>query len=761
MKLSNLKTLHDQGFALIILEPKSKKPYDFGWSKAAKASWEKIEKQFKPDDNMGVALGTQSRLANGKYLAVIDCDVKSKSDHHIAEMESALKKMGVNPTAAPTVTSGRGNGSKHIYVCSEKSFKPFRVAQSKQLVKVHMPSVKPSKRELEELSPSELKQGIRIRAAWEISLMGQGQQVVLPPSIHPDSGLAYRWASPFTAAKLFCLSEEKLLELAADRLDASSAHDHEAFQFEVTDYEIMDAPVSAKLIDMVISGAEVSDRSAALFTVSMALYRSGLETNDILTVLTDRNNYLGLVAYDHTKSTNRMRAARWVFEHTLKKAKAETNAARLFDDDAEIVEPLTDTEAKEQEDALKEDRGFPDLTQEGKLKSTLQNVLHAIEMHAGKGVIGYNVFANRITFLKDTPYGGKRGREVTDADDLALKVWCAKTFKFEPPTQICFEAHQTISKSFEFHPVRDWLRSLHWDGKPRLKDWLKKGFGADAPPEYMEAISTKVLVAAVKRVMEPGCKFDYTLVLEGEQGRGKSSALAALCGGDWFTDSIGDIYQKDAVDNMAGKWLIELGELASIKKADQDFLKSFLTRQVDRVRLPYGKRSADFPRQSIFIGTTNHSTYFQDETGNRRFWPISIKQADFAWLALNRNQLFAEAVDAYEMGEELYLSKEIELIARAQQEYRFDSDEWEMGVALFLVKTEKTAFTTTEVYKSLEGNEFSQPSESELRRMGKVLRRLNCEKKVRRINGVLGKAWVRKPGPELSFITQLSSKKSH
>lgn len=744
MQLKELKPLHDQGFALIWLRPKSKAPIENRWTFGGKKSWDEIQTSFNEHHNVGVRLGAASRLANGKYLAVIDCDVKSKDKKHFQEMRDCLKTLGINEETAPTVISGRGNGSRHIYICSDAPIKPFTFAKSEERVKVYMPSVGPSPREIKELTPAEIDAGTRLRFAWEISIMGEGQQVVLPPSVHPDSGAKYKWEKPFKASALFLLSRGQALELTPERKEIERA---EKFAFQITEKTIDNCMVSDKIKRMVKDGEGVTDRSASAFVVTMALVRSGLSTDDVLTILTDRDNYLGSVGYDHRKTKDRFHAARWVFDYTVKKARDEVSAKRLFEEHAEDMNlpDLTPIEAAMQENSIKETCGFPDKTEMGKNKPTLKNVIHAIEMFSGKDSVGLNEFSNRATFLKDTPYGGRKGMELTDDHNVNVKVWCSNAFGFEPSTTLVMEAHISLLQRNRFHPVKEYLTRIKWDGLPRLPYWLECGLGASGDDAYLEAVGVKVLVAAVKRIFEPGCKFDYVMILEGKQGRGKSTALAGLAGPEWFTDSIGAIQDKDVVDHMAGKWIIELGELAAIRKSDQDILKAFLSRQVDRVRLPYGKLSRDFPRQSIFVGSTNASQYFQDETGNRRFWPVKVEQADFEWLKKNRDQLFAEAVFRYQLGEELFLTKEVEDLAVKEQGKRFDIDEWEDAIVDLvhneIGKSLPEFPTTTEFFKAMGSNAFREPDERDLKRIAKIMRRLGFEKIKIQINKKRAHRW--------------------
>jgi predicted P-loop ATPase len=263
-----------------------------------------------------------------------------------------------------------------------------------------------------------------------------------------------------------------------------------------------------------------------------------------------------------------------------------------------------------------------------------------------------------------------------------------QTFDFEPTTTQVHEALLAMALMQEYHPVRDYLNSLKWDGVARLGSYFTEYCGTPNNA-YTSKVGEILLKAAVARAMKPGTKFDTMVILEGIQGCGKSTLLKVL-GGEWTLEGLPnrqDLNHKDVIQAIQGYWLIEVEELAVMRKSDVDSLKAFITRQTDKARFAYAKEAKTYQRQCVFVGTTNDDEYLLDSTGNRRFLPIEVGVIDLAGVAVVRDQLWAEAKvlwDANPTEASLALPQSMWEDAAEQQEDRRVQDPLEFKVREFL-----------------------------------------------------------------------------
>lgn len=292
--------------------------------------------------------------------------------------------------------------------------------------------------------------------------------------------------------------------------------------------------------------------------------------------------------------------------------------------------------------------------------STLQKLLNDSNLNS---LFKKNLFTGNIEIRGQNTYNLynlPEGQVVSDIDILKLRQYLSKVHELEVKGQEANDLVCLLAEEFKYHPLKDYLKDLVWDNIPRLDNWLIEICGCE-DNQYYKDIGRKVLCAAVHRIKNPGAKFDYMLIFEGDQGMGKSTMLSIL-GGQWYLDTHFSTKEnkQDIIDMMRTAWIVEISDLAGFNKQTIEHLKSFITRQVDRVRMPFARHSENFPRQSVFIGTHNPSgdnNYFRDDTGNRRFWPVVCSRIDLIKMRDWKDQLWAEAV-IKEKDEILYLKNE-------------------------------------------------------------------------------------------------------
>jgi predicted P-loop ATPase len=245
-----------------------------------------------------------------------------------------------------------------------------------------------------------------------------------------------------------------------------------------------------------------------------------------------------------------------------------------------------------------------------------------------------------------------------------------------------------LALDHRYHPVRDYLSSLHWDRQPRIDRWLRVYLGA---PDHSlsTAFGSKFLIGAVARAMRPGCKMDNVLVLEGRQGIGKTRAVATLFGPDFMTSNLGDLRGREGPISIQGFWVVEIGELASLRGAAVEDAKKFFSETVDRYRPMHARNIISRPRQCVFVGTTNADQYLSDATGNRRYWPVPVSEIDLVGLSRDRDQLWAEAVHRQAAGEHWWIDDEALLNqAAAAQADRVEEDIWAATLDPYLTDPE-------------------------------------------------------------------------
>nr|DAT44001.1 MAG TPA: virulence associated protein E [Caudoviricetes sp.] len=329
-----------------------------------------------------------------------------------------------------------------------------------------------------------------------------------------------------------------------------------------------------------------------------------------------------------------------------------------------------------------------ELDKSGHVKNTLRNLTLILENDPNlKGVV-FNQLLDGMEIKGEVPWKHP-SKFWRDADDAQL-ISYVDTHYGNFSARNYDIAVTKVADDRAYHPIREFIESLpEWDKVPRVDTLLVDYLGA-GDTAYVRAVTRKTLCAAISRVLRPGCKFDSMLVLNGPQGVGKSTLIAKLAG-EWFSDSLnlGDTKDKTAAEKLQGYWILEIGELAGLKKAEVETLRSFLSRQNDIYRAAFGKRATPHLRQCVFFGTTNaESGYLRDTTGNRRFWPVKTPGSGKkqSWNLTHEEilQIWAEALVYVRQGEKLYLSAEMDALAKDEQREAMESDEREGLVREYL-----------------------------------------------------------------------------
>jgi putative DNA primase/helicase len=386
-----------------------------------------------------------------------------------------------------------------------------------------------------------------------------------------------------------------------------------------------------------------------------------------------------------------------------------------------------------------------DKTAKGVVRTTLRNAAVALRQHPVlKGKLAFNEFADVAVVRGPLPWNQAEKRHWSEHDDLAATEWLQEQ-GIHVGSRVAHEAAQLVAYENRFHPVVEWLESLEWDQQARLETWFTTHLGVPASP-IANAFGHKFLVSAVARVERPGCKVDHMPILEGIQGMLKSTALQTLVGDEWFADQIADLGTKDSAQDLRGKWVIELSELSAIRPHQVESVKAYVSRRVDHYRPSYGRRSADFPRQTVFVGTTNAKEFLSDGTGGRRFWPVQCTKIDMPAIIRDREQLWAEAVHCYHLGEKWWLTQDaLTLAAEHEQELRRIEDPWEAIISDWLDQPRRQPdkdgvrdpyalkddlVSNAEILEHAIGKPSERQGTADQMRVGRILARFGYDKKL-------------------------------
>lgn len=694
-----LEPLVEAGFALHWLLPKSKRPVDEGWSRASRATLAGLTAAHQPKYNLGVRLGNPSELSCGGYLHAIDLDIRI--DELTDEATTQLGKLlrGVDLSTLPIVISGSGGKSRHIYFVTDRPF------YSKKL------------------SVSEGKH----RGAdgkwhydWEIELFGTGKQVVLPPSIHPDTGKPYAWLREFD----FGLLELGIApEIPAETLERITEAQSETYAFESRPpLEFKPGQLEGDLA--AIPDGKIDDYHDWVM-LGQALHHqfgAGDEGYDLWIEVSKRSSKFserGMRSKWRGFGRNRRQPVTmgtiraWAIEarqeamiadfedfddafeggdQSEKNQAVSRENAGVESGDLDIDSMLGETDETDLLGGASDGQGEPGAgekkpelhwlsllhinpeTQD--IKATLHNISLMVRNDPRiANVPQVNEFTQEVVQRVAPGKKSQRKKAAKPTKQLDGRVWqvtdpvngtlwsdthdSALRDAFEAPKsqggygikisdRDLHASIDTAASENRFHPVREYLSALKWDRAPRVEQMFVSYLGAP-DDAYTRAVARLVLVAAVARVFEPGHKFDYAVILEGLQGKRKSTFINKL-GKSWSAELDGDFHNhKEMVELMQGSWIMEIPELSGFNKTDVRALKAFISRQVDKTRLAYAKRAQAYARQCVFIGSTNDREYLKDDTGGRRFWPMlcQVDSIDIERLEGNVDQLWAEAYVMY------------------------------------------------------------------------------------------------------------------
>lgn len=374
------------------------------------------------------------------------------------------------------------------------------------------------------------------------------------------------------------------------------------------------------------------------------------------------------------------------------------------------------------------------VSKSGQVVNNLKNLILILQHDMHLKHIVFNQFSDGMEIIGEVPWKHP-SNFWRDADDAQLMSYVDLHYgTFSKQNYLTAVTKVTDDRSY--HPIRWYLQSLpEWDGIDRVEALLVDYLGAE-DNQYVRTVTRKVLCAAVARVFNPGCKYDTILVLNGPQGIGKSTLIAKL-GGEWFSDSLqlADTHDKTAAEKLQGYWILEIGELAGLRKADVETLRSFLSRQNDIYRASFGRRPAPHPRQCVFIGTTNaENGYLRDTTGNRRFWPVRVngQSGKKPWEISNYEikQLWAETLKLYKEGEQLHLEDGLSEVAIEEQAEAMEADEREALVREYLNKLLPEKWPSMDLYERrsfLNGSEFGTKEVGTVKRIRVCVMEIWCE----------------------------------
>ena len=352
-------------------------------------------------------------------------------------------------------------------------------------------------------------------------------------------------------------------------------------------------------------------------------------------------------------------------------------------------------------------KGRTEHSKQGPKKNITNLMLYMRNIRELGPKLGFNDLSGNIEW---------NGRELKDSDYVDIRL-ILEANQYEANARDVPACVLRASEDRTYNPVKEYLEGLKWDGKPRISAWLPTIFDAD-DTEINRAFGRMFLISAVARALDPGCQVDTMLIIEGEQGIRKSTAVQELFGAEFVNGSMTKFTGKDVGMEMQGIWAVDLGELSAFSGTTIQTIKNFVTLRSDRYRPPWGRHFIKRPRRIVFIGSTNEENYLRDPTGARRFWPFHARKADVDLLRRHRDQMWAEAVQAYRDKEQWWIDKgsALDRLAQEVQSDRYKEDVWAQKIDSFLFSPETRAracVTTAEVLSFLNITTDRQSDDTE------------------------------------------------
>jgi len=646
-------TYAQKGYRVFPLEPQGKTPRTAHGCKDATTDTTQVEGWWRamPDANIG--------MATGQGILVIDVDGPEGE----ASLDQLVDLYGPLPRT-PTQTTGKG---RHFLFSVDPSVEVRNTAG---------------------------KLGNRI------DTRGDGGYVVVAPSVHP-TGALYQWdpetkpslvpAAPAPEWLLAAIRPQKISEIASvEQMDPGSFDSHEKYIAAALTNEF-------ELVSRAGSGTRNHSLNKAAFSLGTLVGAGAVGEAEVRRLLETAASNCGLTREDGPHAVARTiqsgLAAGMAQPRALPERRKPAPGSPKPAPGSRQLKVVGGSEAPDPRDervytpreSVWVGGNVPEdfiLTTEGlPAKRSLHNVhLHLVHEVALAGLFAEDSRTRAIWVTRETPWaGGPTPRELSDTDVTGLAMLLEQR-RLSPSLENCGRAIAYVAAQNRIDPVRQRLEALEWDRVARLDHWAVDHLGA-SDTSFVRQASAKWLIGAVARIIRPGCKMDTMLVLEGPQGARKSSALAALAsaidGG--FTDRLSKLDSKDAAIELQGNIIVEMAELDAFRHAAVSTIKAFLSRQADKIRLPFAKTMTELQRSCVFAGTVNPggAGWLHDETGGRRFWPIAVGEIDIKALTAAAPQLWAEALSRYRDGEEWWITDAVVLAeAQAAQAERIEEDVW-------------------------------------------------------------------------------------